>query len=412
MGTKTKEERMSILQAIYRFWTLKDCTYVSGGKFAENINPEDFAIDVKDYPKDQATRYCRIYQEILTYTGTKYVVMFYIADLIKAIKKVPKGPRNALLTFFGIKGNDHYLRELRSNDQALSNMVEDAMEAVNYLRGFSLQYIFNEEMHETIEACARKVYDPEHKYDTITKAKLAYCYAAYIRPYDKMYYDLVRGDKGVQDDDEKRIEASAYFTGNVITRVYESVLQYMPDEDIIADMVAEYVWEFDADYEDVIYKDCQFERDDRKIACKVRDTSDEQFQVVQLGLIRRIKERIFSSGAWDHGDFCTFSSLENLRPETILDMIKAYRYYIDVLEYEWDGVKEVIDGKVVLRQKGESTYTVPKLSDHIVFKSGYELMMFCHFIDYLYKHESDRVFHGKKFSEWNFNSMLYGKVAA
>jgi len=403
---------MSSLQAIWRFWTLKDCAPVSGGKFKENINPEDFAIDAKKYPKDKATRYCRIYQEILTYTGTKYVAMFYIENLIKAIKKVPKPQREALLTFFGINGHDHYLRELRTNDHALFNMIDNALEAVSYLRGFSLQYMFNEEMHETIEAAAKKVYDPEGKYDIITKAKMAYCYVVYIMPFDKMYYDLHANIDEVQDAQEKDIEASAYFTGNVIVKVYENVLQYMPDEDIIADMVANYVWEFDKDYEEIIYRDCQFGKERGRIAGKVKDFTEEKFQVTPLGVIRKIKERIFYSGKWENGDFCRLSTLETLTPETIYNFIEAYRYYVDVLEYEWDDAKEKIEGKVVFRQKGESTYIVPKLSDKVIFKSSYELMMFCYFIDFLHKYESDRVFHGKKITEWNFYSMLYGKVAA
>lgn len=349
------------------------------------------AYDAAEYKN--AEDYCNMYLELLC-ADRRYIEQapkFYIKNLVKAMEKIPRKKREKLEKFFALNGGiQHYLRPVKQNDIAFQKMLEDAVDAANYLQSFAGIYIWHEESRSIIDKIAKKVYDPKNQYSNVQKAKFAHLYYRYIKDYQYMPYDEKNG-KRVLSDSEKERERRVFAVADLLTDEYEVFFKNVKNGDIIPHMVLRFLENIGLQEKSFIEADCQLVED--KYFCSF------------LGEVRKVKETIFSNGEWFSCNYCTFSEIKKLSVGRVKDLCAVCKFYYENSITGWKGV-HTRRRKVLLMGQGYKNVFVQEFIGKRTFADIREMLQFISAINYLESYVPDFNFHKQAFSSYNFSNLL------
>lgn len=345
------------------------------------------ALDAKDYTF--AEDYCNFYLELVNADRRKLedVSKFYIGKLKKTMDTVlTYKEKSKLEKFFGLKGGPkHYLKVINDNDIAFKRMIEEAVVAAEKLCSFDSLYAWQEETHQTVDKIAAKVYDPEGKYTNLEKTKLAHLYYRYIYSMVLIPYDYKKNGNIVLPVEEKQTEASVFAVPDLLLQEWECFFEYLPDGDIIPEMVKKFLEVIPEECRTFIEKDCQI--------------SERKFHRTFLGQVRTIKEEIFSTGNWFTCSFCTFSEIKKVRLQHFTDLIDVANAAND----QWVG-NHSRKRTVIFPAQGFKEVRIQEFVGKRTFASKAECEMFKASIPFLEK--TLFMFHSHLFRIYNFSKKL------
>lgn len=345
------------------------------------------AYDSKKY-QSEAFDFINLYLELISAKNRNLaeVPMFYIKNLETEIHKLPKKERKSIEKFFGLSGGPkHYQKVLRPNDEALHAMYLATVDAASFLQSFDSIYAWHMECHDTISSVAKKVYDPQHKYSDICKAKLAHVYYRYIKGFQYMSYD----DKTKHHllTVQEKVDESRYFgMADVIVQEWNEYFRFAKDGDIIPEMVEYFISILPADIQKFIDEDCQLTKP--KYCCTF------------LGAIRFAKESIFAHGEWINGDCCTISGMSHLRLERVADLSTVS--WLVYNSENWKGRHERLK-TVFMPNKGFVTFKVQEFVGQRTFVDKTEALMFKKALDVLSTEYPELKFHSNTWASYGFN---------
>jgi hypothetical protein len=309
------------------------------------------------------------------------------------VKKIPKEHRKKIIKFFNLdnSGPKHYRRQVQPNDKATLIMIAEASKATEYLVSFSAMYHYNANARSVINRIASKVRDPQGKYSTVYKMKIAHIYARYVNGYQRMDNDGKKGER-VLTAEERKFEETENSRQNIGMMEYEwkTFFQNIPDGDIIVPQVELFLKEIDPTSEQVIRLDAQLDED--------------RCNYIPYRAIRTVKETIFDSGEWINGDFMSVSSLNKLKAAQIRELCKTWKAYAET--FEWTSAEHFEKQQVLFLSEGYREVEIPVFNPKAKFKDEFEMMFFTSLMEYFLKNEPDFRYHGKLLSKYDFVEFL------
>jgi len=366
------------------------------------------AIDYKEF-KNHAVDYVNMFFYIYDLEDAGYetlyeVPKFYIKDLQMELKKLSKKDREVLEKFFGLTGARHYLKQPNPKNVALTNMQDAAAMAAAKLRTVDQMYRFNKRFHQVIDQIAQKVYDPEGKYTNVQKAKLAHLYFNWVKDFQYMFYDSELQVVGkTMTEEDQRAESRVYLASGYYVKEWEYFFSKIPDNDIIAAQIAEFVWQSDADADEMMMRFSEL-TDDDGIKGKHEDLNGETCMVNCLKM-RETKERMFSAGEWN-SDYMRLSKFAEMPVEMVQGLLEWYKKYRNVLDYDAEKCGSYIERRVFMRTKGEVIAKSAKLNDHFNYVDDFEVIFFLDLLYFIQRYMPEMEFHGKPFQSYGFLGMI------
>ena len=260
-----------------------------------------------------AERYVLLYHELVSSNNCSVVVPFYIRDLKKAISLLAAKEQKKISKVFGLSGGIiHYLKDPLSLDLALRNMLSEADAIMQELRALKYMYIYAPRVKHYIDLAARKVWDPEEKYNVLTKAKYMCLYYVFLVNYHWLPLDATNVELDAKAiADEKNNFLLPYF----IVEAYSSLFSNMPDGDLLIPMIDAFLAGIPQYLKTTILEYCQL-------------TSDI-YQYKNIRFLRNVKEQLFPNGDWTSGiDFFRISSIRKLSITQFQKGLRAYEKYL------------------------------------------------------------------------------------
>ena len=361
--------------------------------------------EFKNHAVDYVNMFFFIYDlEEAGYESLNEVPKFYIRELKGELSKLSKKEREVLEKFFGLTGVRHYLKQPSSKNVALANMQDAATTAAIKLRTVNKMYQYNKRFHEAIDQIAKKVYDPEGKYTNVQKAKLAHLYFNWIRDGQFMFYDseLQVVSKPMSEED-KNAERRVYLASGYYVKEWEHFFCKIPDNDIIADQVVEFLWQSDADADDMMMRFSEL-TDKDGVKGEHPDLHGEACMMNCLAM-RETKERLFPSGEWNW-DYMRLSKFAEMPVEMVQGLLEWYKQYRNVWEYDCEKCGSYIERKVLLRSKGEIIAKSAKLNERFNYVDDFEVIFFLDILAFIQRYMPDMNFHGKPFQSYGFLGMI------
>lgn len=253
------------------------------------------ALDANEH--EHAERYAFLYHELLSSNNGSFLRAFEISRLKAALKLLTKQELDIITKIFGLNGGTiHYFRPINPKDIALINLMKSGDTVLDKLRGLKLLYIYSEEVREYVDLAAKKVWDPDNKYDNITKAKYAVLYYVYLYKYHRFPND---NKENLFSTHHQMIEKSCVVLPYIIREAYNRVFKNLPDNDLIIEMIDGFFDGVDGELKEVVYSQVQL--------------TNESFSHCTLQDLRTIKEKLFPYGAWrTNVDFFLMSSIKEI----------------------------------------------------------------------------------------------------
>lgn len=271
----------------------------------------NLAIDASQHR--YAERYVLLYHELLSSNNCSVIVPFYVSDLKKALSLLSIKEQQKISKAFGLSGGIiHYLRDLNYQDVALQNMHIEVNAIMHKLRAFKFIYIYAPKVKYYIDLAVRKVWDPENKYDTLTKIKYIGLYYVFLVNYHHLPLDT----KNLKLTSETITnENNNYILPYFIVEVYHDLFSKLPDGDIIIPMIDAFLKNIPISLKDTILEYSQI-------------TSDI-YQYKNIKFLRNIKEQLFPYGDWMTGiDFFRLSSIKKMSISQFQKGLHAFTKYL------------------------------------------------------------------------------------
>ncbi len=383
-------------------------TRARNGDRRQLTNPllEVLAVDGEEYKGhviDYVNMFISIYMiDKAGYQSIHEVPKFSIKELIGELGKLSKKERDALNKFFGIEGNRHYLKELKSNDVALQNMIIQASEAAAKLRTAEKMYFYNKRFRDAINQTAAKVHDPEGKYTPLEKAKFAHLYFWFIKDFQYMPYDTSR-KTDVMEPIEFETEETQFPAIESYVAEWDNFFSKIPDGDIVISQIIEFIWESDPDLDEMMVEFAELEGVNGIKG--EHDPFDGKAKKTMCAAIRKAKERLFANGPWN-GDYMRLSEFAKMPKERVEALIEAYNAYKVKYEYDPSNCKKSLRLRTFMRTQGYKTVKVPRYSDRRNFVDEYEMIFFLDMIEYIEKYAPQFSFHGSSFLSYDFGKAI------
>ena len=244
-----------------------------------------------------AERYAFLYHELLKSDNGSALLPFSISELKQTLEKLSRKEQETITKVFGLNGgNINYFRRMKSNDIALINMLKAGDVIFGKLRSLNMMNMFVPEVQIYIERIAKKVWDPENKYDNVTKAKYACIYYIYLLNFHHFPND----SDDIQFTKEfLQFEKGLMILPYIVREAYNSFFVNQPDGDLVIEMIDEFFDNVDTELKETVYSQAQLTQD--------------VFTHCYLDKIRNIKERLFPYGSWQTGvNFFLMSSITNM----------------------------------------------------------------------------------------------------
>lgn len=259
-------------------------------------------------------RYAFLYHELLKSDNGSTLKPFMISKLKTALEQLTKKERDIISKIFGLDGSTiHYFRPQNTKDIAFINFMKSGDEVLDKLRGLNLLCIYHEEIKEYVDLTAQKVWDPDGKYDNLTKAKYAILYYVYLYKYHRFPNDTKETLFSIQ---HQMIERTCIVLPYIIREVYNKVFKHLPDNDLIIEMIDSFFNGVGTELKEAVYSQAQL--------------TNEGFSHCSLIKLRSIKEKLFPYGAWKTGiDFFFMSSIKELSITQFKQAAQANRYLCD-----------------------------------------------------------------------------------
>lgn len=270
----------------------------------------NLALDASEHR--YAERYVLLYHELLSSNNCSVIVPFYVSDLKKALSMLTFKEQQKISKVFGLSGGIvHYLKDLNYQDIALQNMLIEANAIMQKLRALKFMYIYAPKVKHYIDLAVRKVWDPEDKYDTLTKIKYVGLYYVFLVNYHRLPLDpkvLKLNQKTIEHENNNFM--LPYF----IVEAYSDVFSKLPDGDILIPMIDAFLARIPENLKDTILEYAQI-------------TSDV-YQYKNVTFLRSIKEQLFPNGDWMTGiDFFRLSSIRKMSITQFQKGLHAYTKY-------------------------------------------------------------------------------------
>ena len=278
--------------------------------FKELSGISNLALDASRH--HYAERYVLLYHELLSSNNCSVIIPFYVSDLKKALRMLTLKEQQKISKVFGLSGGIiHYLKDLKHQDIALQNMLIETNSIMQKLRSLKFMYIYAPKVKYYIDLAARKVWDPEEKYDTLTKAKYISLYYVFLVNYHRLPLDsknLKLNQETIADENNNFM--LPYF----IVEAYSDVFSKLPDGDILIPMINAFLACVPKNLRNTILEYAQI-------------TSDV-YQYKNISFLRNLKEQLFQNGDWMTGiDFFRLSSIKKISVTQFQKGLRAYRKY-------------------------------------------------------------------------------------
>lgn len=270
----------------------------------------NLALDVSQHR--YAERYVLLYHELLSSNNCSVIVPFFVSDLKKALSMLTLKEQQKISKVFGLSGGIiHYLKDLNYQDIALQNMLIETNDIMQKLRALKFMYIYAPKVKSYIKLTVRKVWDPEGKYDTLTKIKYASLYYVFLVNYHRLPLD----PENFKLNQEAIInENNNFMLPYFIVEIYADLFSKMPDGDILIPMIDAFLARIPKNLRDTILEYAQI-------------TSDF-YQYKNVTFLRNIKEQLFPNGDWMTGiDFFRLSSIRKMSITHFQKGLRAYTKY-------------------------------------------------------------------------------------
>lgn len=291
-------------------------------------NLSSLAIDANEhnYPE----RYTLLYHDLLTSNHLDVIVPFYISDLKEALSELSVKEKKIISTMFGLSGGPiKCLQKANPKDIAFSNMIKQADNIIQKLRSLKYLYIYSPLVKRYMDLSAEKVWDPENKYDVITKVKYLEIYYIFLLNYHKFYFQSPDLKFSIQTT---VAEIDSIMLPFAIVDHYK-YFSTLPSGDILIPMIQQFLNIIDPDLREKILEYAQLTTD--------------LFQYKNVMYLRELKEKLFPDGDWRTGiDFFRLSSIQNISISKFDKGLKAFRKHIarkDVAKHQ--EIVEYLSGK-------------------------------------------------------------------
>lgn len=363
----------------------------------------ELAVDAKEY-KDHAIDWVNMFLWVYRIDEAGYqsfdeIPRFYISELIADLKTLDRKERESLEKFFGIGATKNYLKVINQKDVALINLATSASNAAMKLQSVNRMYKYNKEFSGIFDSIAGKVFDPEGRFTNVQKAKLAHLYYWFIKDFQYMPYDKENDGVGnLLTEGDVKAESRGYLSVDAYKHEWKHYFSKLPDNDIIASQIIEFIWESDTEEDNLMVKFAEL-TDEDGIKGKHEGFTGRLYPMC-CTQIRMAKEKLFSTGEWS-ADYMSFSTFSKLSLEKVESFIQGYHYYKHELEYEIWRCRNQVKRSAFFRTTGKKTIWVPRLS-RFNFRDEYEMIHFLNLISYVQKYAPEYLFHEKAFEKYGF----------